>query len=652
MAIPNRFGDNNDPQGQTEERGPTQMQALLAYVMRDVRHGREDRDTKHAQRWKEYTRLWRGYHTDADKNNDSERSRLIAPALQQAVEMTVAEMEEAVFGRTAWFDLTDDIADENRDDAVQYRDQLLEDFELDGVPDAISKCFLMGAIYGTGIAKINVAQIDEMFMEDGQAVRTPRISVRAECVRPDQFVIDPAATSVDEAKYVAHEMVRPIHAIREKIAAGTYRDVPVYAWTGESADTDGTGAHSTVRAEDSAVLITEYFGKVPRSMIPNASPGESRMVEAIVTVANESQILRAVESPFTMKDRPIVAYQHDTVPGEFWGRGVCEKGYNPQKALDAELRARIDTLALITAPMMGADVNRLHGKHDMRVRPGKTILTRGRPSEVYEPITFGNPGILAHTFQHSGDLERMVQMGTGAMDSATPVGVNARNETASGISQLQAGFIKRSKRTMQNVERQFLDHLIRRSLWRYMQFDPARYQVDFKFKVNATMGIMAKEVENAQLTNMLGFLTPDDPARAIVIQAIFENSASANKAQLKEALAQMNRPPSPEEQAQQQRMQELQMATIEAQARKEAAQAEKEAALARKAEADALLAREKARHTRIEADLEDDLVDIQAANAVTAAEKARATREQNAVAAARVRVESQRGGNDNGRDSS
>ena len=63
---------------------------------------------------------------------------------------------------------------------------------------------------------------------------------------------------------------------------------------------------------------------------------------------------------------------------------MCEKGYNPQKALDAEVRARIDALALLSAPMMGADITKLPRNADMRVRPGKTIFTRGRPSEIFE----------------------------------------------------------------------------------------------------------------------------------------------------------------------------------------------------------------------------------------------------------------------------
>ena len=110
--IPNQNGDSSRG-AQTPENNPAMTQAaLVSYCMTRVTNGREVRDKKFASKWKEYTRLWRGFYTESDKNTQSERSRLIAPALQQAVEMTAAEMEEAVFNRTAWFDLSDDYADE------------------------------------------------------------------------------------------------------------------------------------------------------------------------------------------------------------------------------------------------------------------------------------------------------------------------------------------------------------------------------------------------------------------------------------------------------------------------------------------------------------------------------------------------------------
>jgi hypothetical protein len=89
----------------------------------------------------------------------------------------------------------------------------------------------------------------------------------------------------------------------------------------------------------------------------------------------------------------------------------------------------MDALGLLTYPIMGADATRLPRGLDLKLRPGRMFLLNGRPSEILEPITFGN--LEPNTFQNTADLERMVQMGTGAMDSATPLDSNRRNETSS-----------------------------------------------------------------------------------------------------------------------------------------------------------------------------------------------------------------------------
>ncbi|NIN67954.1 MAG: hypothetical protein GTO63_25260, partial [Anaerolineae bacterium] len=108
--------------------------------------------------------------------------------------------------------------------------------------------------------------------------------------------------------------------------------------------------------------------------------------------------------------RSIIAWQFEKVPGRFWGRGVSEKGYNPQKALDAEIRARIDALGFISSPMLGVDYGRVPRGFKMEIKPGKLFLTQGNPAEVLQPVKIGD--INAATFNQAGDMERMVQMGT------------------------------------------------------------------------------------------------------------------------------------------------------------------------------------------------------------------------------------------------
>jgi len=258
-------------------------------------------------------------------------------------------------------------------------------------------------------------------------------------------------------------------------------------------------------------------------------------------------------------------------------------------------------------------------------------MTRGRPSEIIEPVAFNAPGLQA-TFQNAGDLERMVQMATGAMDSAMPIGQNRRNETSGGMSQMNAAFLKRSKRTMRRVEK-YLGALVTKSLWRYMQFDSQRYTQDAVFKVNSTMGIMAREVENQQLVQMLGFVTDNPPIQNLIIQALFQNTASADKDTLRKAIEQMNQPPTEEEQQQAAIQKQLEQRMLKA-------QVEEQEAKVAKLQAEAKLAEAKAFGEMINAELEDDRLEIAAANAATGAEKARQTARQNDIAGARVIIES------------
>jgi hypothetical protein len=286
------------------------------------------------------------------------------------------------------------------------------------------------------------------------------------------------------------------------------------------------------------------------------------MVECIVTLANETELLRITVNPFIMKDRPIVAYQHSYVPGRWWGAGVAEKGWNAQRALDAELRARMDALGLLTSPMMGADITRLPRNPDMRVRPGKVWLTRGRPSEVLEPIILGN--IDPNTFNQSSEMERLVQVGTGSIESNAPLNSDRRNETASGISMIQSSALKRQKGIMRNIERQLLNPFIRKAMWRLMQFNPQRYKADYEFCIKGTLGIIAREFEQSSMTALLSVIPPESPAHGILLKGIMELSGSPKRDELVAAL-QKAMEPNPEAQKQQQMQQEIQMQMLQEQ---------------------------------------------------------------------------------------
>jgi hypothetical protein len=537
---------------------------ITSWVMEYVEEWEQYRDDNFKDKWAEYYRLWRGVWVAEDKTRDSERSKLISPNLQQAVEMSVAELEEATFGKGKWYDVADNIEDPEKSDMALFRELLNEDMNEDGVPSAMSEIFLNASLYGTGIGKIVVEEEEGYVMgakpvSEGssvnEAVGVPktRIALTLVSVSPEEFVIDTAAKNIKDALGMAQIMDVTRHSVEAKQKSGVYNKGELGGYP-DDLDLSAKGENKPQSLEGK-VRVIEYHGLVPKRMLDvelrddeefvdlgidpiDEEFEDEDLVEAIVTIANDGILLRAIENPNMMKDRCFIAFQYDTIPNRFWGRGVAEKAYNMQKAIDAELRARTDSMALTVHPMMAVDATRLPRGADMSVRPGRTLLTQGNPSEILMPFKFGQTD--ASTFSQSGDLERQLQNATGVMDAATPTGMNARNSTSSGMSMMMGGAIKRSKRTMANIERFFTKPLIHKMAWRRMQFDVDRYPImDVKFNVYGTLGIMAREVEQQQLSQLLSTVPPDSPAYWMLIRSIYENGTISNKDKMLELVDQL-----------------------------------------------------------------------------------------------------------------
>ena len=557
--------------------------SLESWVISKCDQWRDHYESNYKEKFDEYYRLWRGQWAYEDTLRTSERSRIISPALQQAVESAVAEVEEATFGRGKWFDIQDDIQDTNNLDIAKMRKTLDEDFKFVAARKAIAECVLNAAVFGTGVAEIVADEEIELtpstqpVMEGGmQAVgvlERSRTVFKVRPVMPQNFLIDPVATSIKEALGVAIDEYVPIHQVHLAQEAGIYRQVSV---ENASIDIDLEPDQDLTQYTDDKVRLTKYYGKVPRNLFEGDSDegetveGSSEYVEAIIVVANNGILLKAEQNPYMMQDRPVVAFPWDVVPSRFWGRGIFEKGYNAQKALDTELRARIDALALTVHPMLAVDASRLPRGSKLEVRPGKAILTNGNPAEILQPFRFGN--LDANTFNQASSLQQMVQMATGAIDAAGIPGSINGDSTAAGISMSLGAIIKRHKRTLINFQEAFLIPLVEKVAYRYMQFEPDRYPAkDFKFVASSSLGIIAREYEVTQLVQLLQTMGQESPMYPMLIQAIVDNMNLSNR---EEILVQLQQSMQPNEQQQQVQMQAMQMEMAQKQATIENIQAQ------------------------------------------------------------------------------
>jgi len=582
---------------------------LEDWVMSKCEDWRDHYESNYEQKFDEYYRLWRGIWDPADKMRDSERSRIISPALQQAVESNVAELEEATFGRGKWFDITDDMNDPERQDIMYLRNKLSEDFEKTMVRKAVAECLINAAVFGTGIGEIIIEEEKEMKpatqpIMDGQLQAVgvnieDRVVVRLKPVMPQNFLIDPIATSVDDAMGVAIDEFVSLHHVQMLQEQGVYKETLV----GTAApDTNLEPDQDLSMYTDDKVRLTKYYGLVPRDLLEQEVDdvdSDAMYVEAVVVIANGGTLLKAEANPYMMQDRPVVAFPWDVVPSRFWGRGVCEKGYNSQKALDTEIRARIDALALTIHPMLAIDATRLPRGAKPEIRPGKMILTNGDPREVLQPFNFGQVGQV--TFAQAAALQQMVQQATGAVDSAGIAGQVNGEATAAGISMSLGAVIKRHKRTLINFQQSFLLPFVTKAAHRYMQFDPENYPVkDYKFNASSTLGIIAREYEVTQLTQLLQTMQQDSPLYPVLIQSIVENMNLSNREELIAALAKAGEP-NPEAQQAQQEQQQSQLAFQQAQTSAISAQAEESRARAQKYTVETQLAPQELEIEKIEA---------------------------------------------------
>lgn len=567
--------ENDDTEGEGQRE--SHAQSLISWVLGNTTVWKQARDSQYQSRWEEYYRLWRGIWAAQDKQRNTERSRLISPALQQAIESVASEIESAILEKPTLFDLVDNVQDAEKRDVAAISALLRERMDEADFETALNEIFLMGSIYGTGIGKLNSRTIKV------QKIRQSSIGLEVDVedrelvelipVLPSEFIIDTAATSIDAALGVAHEFTAPRHEVIAMQRSGSYMKADLHA---SAATTDPILSDETRNQNDkNSVNMLEYHGKVPAGLLYRAQQdgeideegymklfpdegdrGETEMlddddnlVEAIVVIANSNTLLKAEENKSVLKDRRFIAYRHEIVPDQFWGRGVGEKGYNSQKGLDASLRARIDGLALTVHPMMGYDVGRMPKGFKFTVSPGKSVPTNGNPGEILHPFNFGQ--IDPNVFTNNAELERYVTMSTGGLDTSAPIVVNNRNETAAGMSMQLGNFVKRAKRTIRNIEREFIIPMVRKTHRMYMELDPEVFPaVDVKYKVISVLGTMARELEQQQYAHMLNTVQPGTTAFWMLMKSIYETSSLSNREELlpliKQNIEKSMQPPPPD----------------------------------------------------------------------------------------------------------
>ena len=205
-------------------------------------------------------------------------------------------MEEATFGRGKFFDIKDDIHDQNPEDIAMLRQHLDEDFKKNKVRKGVAECLINAAVFGTGIAEIVLEEEKEMqpatqpvMGGEMQAVGVniiDRTCVKLRPVMPQNFLIDPVATSIESALGCAVDEFVPSHSVEQLQESGVYRDVDISV---ASPDFDIEPDQDLSRYDDDKIRLTKYYGLVPRHLLKKAMAEDEAEDEEVIEFAKEQE---------------------------------------------------------------------------------------------------------------------------------------------------------------------------------------------------------------------------------------------------------------------------------------------------------------------------------------------------------------------------
>jgi hypothetical protein len=149
------------------------------------------------------------------------------------------------------------------------------------------------------------------------------------------------------------------------------------------------------------------------------------------------------------------------------------------------------------------------------------------------------------------------------LDGAQMAQNPGQEATSAGVAMSLGAVIKRQKRTLVNFQDTFLKPLIKKAAHRFMQFSDEYPVKDYKFTIISSLGVVAREYEVGQLSQILQTLPPGTPQHGAVTKAIIEHLNTSSREEILSTIDAASQPNPQAQQIQQQQAQlqmELQMA--------------------------------------------------------------------------------------------
>lgn len=415
--------------------------AKVTEIMGMVGRAKGDREVLE-DRWLNYYKLYRNWR---GQENLRGRSNVGIPLAFEWVEVVKSRLFDIFAGKRPYVRVK---GREPSDDLPAKLVQEYQNYQYDlaGYRDLVYNVLTQVLIYGTGIAKIpwkyeeREKFVDVPIFPDApqfgtipQKMTVPTYdNVAFDLVDVFDFLVDPEATSLDNAEWCAHKTRRTLAYLEDMERRGIYKNVNAVKLEVSEEDKDGMsggGTETDIRKQEILTIEGHLADKnlllKPIDVLEVCRKSDN----SITTIVRGKHLVREGDNPFRHGKFPYVVAKIISTPHEFYGIGLIEAGAPSAKIMEDLLNNGLDSLNFSINPMIGVDKTRIEDT-ELVSRPGGFYHTIGDPRSALFPLTI--PDASQGTLIWFQLVNELAKKGTGIVDYL--VGQTSQSKTATEAS--------------------------------------------------------------------------------------------------------------------------------------------------------------------------------------------------------------------------
>lgn len=276
----------------------------------------------------------------------------------------------------------------------------------------------------------------------GQPIEVPVFEgPQAESVEIFDFYWDPAATSMDDARWVIHRTWRDMAYIKKRIEDGKWftgaDGLPVPEGKERDALIEAISKSALGPESAAAAFWLRDLSPASTSPIDSRAGREHEVLEYhngewVYTIIDKCFVAVADKSPYYHRDMPFQIYRPTMQEGEFVGISEIEPAKHLQLELNALRSQRRDNARFVLDRVYAYTDGLIDPKY-LRRGPGTAIPVAGDPQDALYPIPVED--LPSSSYREEQALKEDFDRATGIDDSVA--GSGAAGDTATGTQLVQ-----------------------------------------------------------------------------------------------------------------------------------------------------------------------------------------------------------------------